>query len=319
MPKNVILLQVSETGIAFERGGVSNTVSDYSLSIVGPGEASKDLWQTARKHGLEVGAKVQINNSWECSTAPFLPVYENVTQHMQNLIAEGIEHVMLSWTLGGYISDNIKIASAYFFEDLENFEDPYNSVLENSYGEYADVVKTAVSHFCKGFAEYPFDMMHIYDGPSNSGVANLIYPVPTGLKPTMTCYPYDDVTDWCGGVYTPEILESQYAKLCDEWEKGLAVLENMPVCEFKDMAFYGYTLFKGSLNQIRYYMLRDGVPDQAAMDELVKSEKELALMAYEIMLRNSAVGYEAANHYYVTRTSFMEKVVNCDYLLKHSS
>jgi len=131
----------------------------------------------------------------------------------------------------------------------------------------------------------------------------------------MTCYPYDDVEDWCGGVYTPEILEAQYDKLCAEWEKGLDLLQNMPVCEFKDMAFYGYTLFKGALNQIRYYRLRDENPDKAKMDALVRSEKELALMAYEIMLRNSAVGYEAANHYYVTRTSFVEKVVNCDYLL----
>ncbi|MBQ2931373.1 MAG: hypothetical protein IJE62_00810 [Clostridia bacterium] len=51
------------------------------------------------------------------------------------------------------------------------------------------------------------------------------------------------------------------------------------------------------------------------MKEFVKAEKELALLAYEIMCRNSTVGYEAANHYYVTRASLMEKIVNCDYLL----
>ena len=316
LPKNVIITQVSETGIEFNRGGIDNKVDDYSLSIVGPGQAAKDLWSVARKHGLQVAAKVQINNSWECSTAPFLPVYENVTEHMKNLIDAGIEHIMLSWTLGGYVSDNIKIASAYFFEDTENSDNPYDVVLENSYGEYAHKVKSAAKHFCKGFSEYPFDWKHIYDGPSNSGAANIIYPQPTGINATMTCYPYDDLKAWCAGVYTPEILEMQYAKLCAEWEKGLGVLADVPDCEFKDMAVYGYTLFKASLNQIRYYMLRDGKPDKSEMDKLVQSDKELALMAYKIMLRNSSVGYEAANHYYVTRTSFMEKVVNCDYLLK---
>lgn len=316
LPENVIILQVSETEIKFNRGGVDNTVADYSLSIVGPGEKAKNLWAKARKCGLEVAAKVQINNSWECSTAPFLPVYENVAQHMKNLIDAGIEHVMLSWTLGGYISDNIKIASAYFFEDAENDGNPYDAVLENSYGEYADKVKTAVSHFCKGFSEYPFDWKHIYDGPSNAGSANIIYSQPTGINATMTCYPFDDIQDWCAGVYTSEILETQYAKLCEEWEKGLEIIKDIPDCEFKDMAVYGYTLFKSALNQISYYILRDGVPDKAKMDKLVKSEKELALTAYKIMLRNSAVGYEAANHYYVTRSSFMEKVVNCEYLLK---
>ncbi len=317
LPKNIIVLQVSESGIELIRGGIDNVVRDYSLSIVGPGEAAKELWAMCRKHGLEVGAKTQINNSWECSTAPFLPVYENVTQHMRNLIDAGIEHVMLSWTLGGYISDNIKIASAYFFEDTENCDNPYDVVLENAYGEYSGKIKEAVSHFCKGFSEYPFDLRHIYDGPSNAGSANLIYPEPTGINATMTCYPYDDLQGWCGCVYTPEILEKQYTKLCAEWEKGLEILKDVPTCEFKDMATYGYTLFKSSLNQIRYYLLRDGEPDKAKMDELVKSDKELALTAYEIMLRNSAVGYEAANHYYVTRASFMEKVVNCDYLLEN--
>lgn len=318
LPRNVILLQVSETGMAFTRGGIENTVSDYSLSVIGPGEDAKNLWSLARKYDLEVAAKIQVNNSWECSTVPFLPVYENVVRHMQNLIAEGIEHIMLSWTLGGYVSDNIKIASAYFFENLEEpDEDSYSSMLEISYGEYANVVKKAVGYFCRGFAEYPFDAMHIYDGPSNAGAANLIYSEATGFKPTMTCYPYDDLIDWCGGVYTPEILEGQYAKLCEEWKKGLVLLENIPNCELKDMAVYGYTLFKGAHNQIRYYMYRDGMPNRKAMDELVESEKRLALLSYEIMLRNSAVGYEAANHYYVTRTSFIEKVINCDYLLRH--
>jgi len=315
LPKNVIVLQVSETEIPFNRGGIDNVIRDYSLSIVGPGEAAKNLWSMCRKNGLEVAAKVQINNSWECSTAPFLPVYENVIQHMRNLIDVGIEHVMLSWTLGGYISDNIKIASAYFFEDVENNDNPYDVVLQNSYGEYYGKIKEAVSHFCKGFGEYPFDVRHIYDGPSNAGSANIIYPEPTGIPATMTCYPYDDLKGWCGYVYTPDVLEKQYTKLCAEWEKGLEILKDVPICEFKDMATYGYTLFKASLNQIRYYLLRDGEPCREKMDELVKSDKELALMAYEIMLRNSAVGYEAANHYYVTRTSFMEKVVNCDYLL----
>ena len=58
------------------------------------------------------------------------------------------------------------------------------------------------------------------------------------MESTMTCYPYDDVKGWCGPVYTPEILENQYAKVCDGWEKGLEFIKDMPLCEFKDMAVY---------------------------------------------------------------------------------
>ena len=90
----------------------------------------------------------------------------------------------------------------------------------------------------------------------------------------------------------------------------------MPLCEFYDMAVYGYTLFKASLNQISYYIERDGKRDVNVMRRIIASEKELALTVYRIMLRNSAVGYEAANHYYVTRSMLMEKVVQCDYLIE---
>ena len=90
----------------------------------------------------------------------------------------------------------------------------------------------------------------------------------------------------------------------------------MPDCEFKDMAFYGYTLFKSSHNQIMYYIERDGEADKGVMEKILTSEIELSILAYRIMLRNATVGYEAANHYYVTRSNLTEKIVQCDYLLK---
>ena len=329
LPDNAILLQVSESQKKFVRAGIHSFVRDYSLSIVGPGEPAQKMWKTARERGLEVAAKVQINNSWECSTAPYLPVFDNVVEHMENLLNEGVEHMMFSWTLGGYISDNIRIASSYFFEEeAENGTDSYARMLERLYGPFAEKVKLAVSHFCKGFGEYPFHVWHIYRGPSNAGVANLLHPEPTGLKATMTCYPYDDVTGWCAGYpddaregtpYPPEVLMDQYRKVCEEWEAGLKLLEGMPTSEFCDMAHYGYTLFKSSYNQISYYLQRDGERNPHVLRELIMSEKELALLAYSIMLRNSAVGFEAANQYYVTRSMLMEKVVQCNYLLAQLS
>lgn len=326
LPENAIVMQVSESQKKFERGGIHSFVRDYSMSVIGPGEPAREMWKIARERGLEVAAKVQVNNTWECSTVPYLPVYENVAQHMQNLIDEGVEHMMLSWTLGGYISDNIKIASSYFFEEECEQTDAYAQVLERNYGPYAGKVREAVSHFCRGFDEFPFHVWHIYRAPCNSGVANLLYPRPSGMQCTMTCYPYDDIDGWRaarpddareGVPYPPEILEDQYRKICVQWEKGLQVLEGMPCCEFYDMALYGYTLFKSTYNHIRYVRQRDGERNADIMRKAVESERELALLAYRIMLRNSAVGFEAANHYFVTRSNLTEKVVQCDYLLQN--
>ena len=325
LPKNAIVMQVSESQKKFVRGGIHSFVRDYSMSVIGPGEPAREMWKTAREQGLEVAAKVQVNNTWECSSVPYLPVYENVAQHMQNLIDEGVEHMLLSWTLGGYISDNIKIASSYFFEEECVQTDAYTQVLERNYGPYAQQVREAVSHFCRGFDEYPFNVWHAYRSPCNSGAANLLYPRPSGMRGTMTCFPYDDIEGWRGALpndhyegadYPPEILEDQYRKLCEHWEKGLRVLEGMPRCEFYDMALYGYTLFKSTYNHISYVRQRDGERDEAVMRKAVESERELALLAYRIMLRNAAVGFEAANHYFATRSNLMEKVVQCDYLLQ---
>ena len=327
LPGNVKVLEVSETGIPFEIGGVKDEIIDYSLSIIGPGEGAKRIWKYAKNNGLETAAKVQINNSWEASTAPFIPVYENIVNHMERLIDEGVEHLMLSWTLGGYVSDNIKIAAAYFFEDEENDADAYSEVLKENYGKYADKVKSAVGYFCRAFSNYPFNWKHIYMGPANAGAANLLYPEPSGMRATMTGFPFDDVASWCGSpastiacggkgvLYTVDVLQKQYEKLVAEWEYGLSVIEAVPECEFSDMAKYCYTLFKASYNQISFYIERDGKCDKNRMRELVKSERVLAETAYRIMLRNSSVGYEAANHYYVTRSMLMEKIVQCDYLL----
>ena len=81
------------------------------------------------------------------------------------------------------------------------------------------------------------------------------------------------------------------------------------------MAYYGYTLFACSANQIDYVLQRDGAADAMTMKESVADELEKTQLALEIALRNSAVGYEAANHYYVPRSALMEKIVQCDYLL----
>lgn len=326
LPKNAIVMQVSESQKEFVRGGIHSFVRDYSMSVIGPGEPAKEMWKTAREQGLEVAAKVQINNTWECSSVPYLPVYENVARHMQNLIDEGVEHMLLSWTLGGYISDNIKIASSCFFEEECEQTDTYAQVLERNYGPYAPQVREAVRCFCRGFDEFPFNVWHVYRAPCNSGAANLLYPRPSGMRCTMTCYPYDDLEGWCGArptdlregtPYPPGVLEEQYRKVCQEWEKGLQILEDMPTCEFHDMALYGYTLFKSTCNHICYVRQRDGERNADIMRKTVESERELALLAYRIMLRNSAVGFEAANHYYATRSSLMEKVVQCDYLLQN--
>lgn len=317
VPKDVIIVAVSEKGVPFDVGGVPSQVDDYSMSHIGPGEWAKSIWQAAREAGSETCAKIQVNTTWECSTAPFLPVYDLVLEHLDSLLKEDTEHLYLSWTLGGYMSDNLNIASSYFFKDEENKDtDTYTDVLKTQYGAHYETVKKAATYFSEGFREYPFCIDHIYFGPSNMGCANIFFEKPSNMTATMTAFPYDDTKTW-GDKFSVDIMISQYEKLCANWEKGLEIIKDMPVCEFCDMAYYGYSLFRSSLNQLRYYKNRDENGCGYDTKDIIKAEMNLTKDVYKIAVRNCAIGYEAANHYYVSKTMLAEKLVQCDYILNN--
>ena len=102
----------AEEALATFVGGVEGSVLDYTLSQTGPGKTAKALWRAARERGLETCAKVQINNTWELAAVPWLPVFDKVEALLANLEKEGVRHLQLSWTLGGYPSPTLRFACA---------------------------------------------------------------------------------------------------------------------------------------------------------------------------------------------------------------
>lgn len=311
IPKEVIIQSNSEAYKEFCIGGVCGKVRDYSMSIPGPSEKAMELWNYAVSKGHEICAKVQVNDTWECSTVTYLPVFDLIREHMTNLKNAGVEHLMLSWTLGGYPSINLKIASSC----LENpSEENYDELLKKEYGKDWKTVKTAAKHFSQAFCEFPFDIHCLYEGPQNSGPSNLLYDKPTDFKATMTCYPYDDLDGW-RSIYPGDVYINQLRLLCEKWRTGLKVLENMSDCSFVQMAYAGYALFYSSYLQSEFVDKREK-GDKTYLSYLVSEERKLALMMYELMSKNPLIGYEAANHYYFNKGMLAEKIVNCDCLLE---
>lgn len=314
MPKNVIYMSNREAGVKMNIDGVENEVDDYSISVCGIGEETLLEWRAANESGHETAAKLQINNSWECSTLPYMPVYALLTDNVKQVARAGAEHLMLSWTLGGYPSPSIKIISAMFFDDGE--ETDFDGIMTELYGEYAGEAKAASDIFSEAFKLFPFDVDTLYTGPQNAGASNPLYMRPTGRKATMTCYAFDDLESW-RSLFTEDILENRFGRMCDKWEEGLEIIKDMPQCEFKDMAEGTYIQLKSSHNQIRFIRLRNaGRLGETA--EIVKAEQKLAVRLHKIMERNPAVGFEAANHYYYTQGMLKEKAVICEYILNNS-
>ena len=299
LPKEVILMTQSEVGIPFDIGGVKGSVADYSMSIIGPGERAREEWRVARECGLECAAKVQVNTTWECSTVPAIPVAPSIEEHMSRLGNEGVSHLLLSWTLGGYPSENLVATAKHFYE-----------ICEMDAAE--DDTAAAQECFARAFREFPFHIRVLYYGPQNAGPSTLLFPEPTGYKATMTCFAYDDLERWCG-IYPVEVFEEQLEKLCLAWEKGLALLPKGEEGEVAVMARATYCLFRSSLNQVRFIRARDrGDADMAA--RAAREEIETAREMLGLMNKNAAIGYEAANHYYFSKGQIAEKILNASYV-----
>lgn len=301
LPSGVILQSQSELHIPFEIGGVKGQVVDYSMGIIGPGERAKAEWAAARARGLETSAKIQASTTWEGSTVPALPVFPLVEEHIKRIKEQGVRHLMLSWTLGGYPSENLMYAAKYFCQKTE-------------IPEISDNKRRACEIFSKAFCEFPFDKSVLYKGPQNAGPSNLLYEEPTGYKATMTCYAYDDIESW-RAIYPTDVFENQLDKLCSLWKSGLDILSNEPECETAIMARAAYCLYKSSLDQVRFYIAREK-DDRKTMRGAVLSELDTANEILTLMNKNAAIGFEAANHYYFSKRMICEKIINCKYLLQ---
>lgn len=300
LPQDAILMAESELRIPCEFGGVKSYVMDYSMSINGPGEWAREEWSIAKSHGLQTAAKVQVNTTWEASTIPAIPVAPSINEHMQKLTQEGVRHLLLSWTLGGYPCANLATAAKHFYEKCD-----YDPQTMPTY--------EAQKQFVEAFKEFPFHIEVLYNGPQNAGPSTLLFEKPTCCKATMTCFAYDDLQSWCS-IFTPDILETQFEKLCAKWEAGLALLPEGDASEPSVMAQATYCLFRSSLNQIRFIRARD---DGCYRDAVAaaESELEIAEKMLALMNKNAAIGYEAANHYYFSKGQLAEKILNCRYII----
>jgi hypothetical protein len=300
LPKDIVLLSQSELDIPYTIGGVSNSIADYSMSIIGPGERAKREWALAKELGLEVAAKVQVNTTWEASTVPSLPLSPSIDEHIKGIKECGVKHLLLSWTLGGYPSENIAAAAKHFYEKCKVSTD-------------LSVCQKAEEQFSRAFSEFPFYISTLYRGVQNAGPSNLLFERKTGYKATMTCFAYDDVEAW-RSIYPIEVFEDQFDKLCREWQKGLDMLPEGDNSEKSIMAHAAYCLFKSSLNQIRFIRARDNERWADAVAE-IEEELKISEKMLRLMNENAAIGYEAANHYYFSKGQMAEKIINCHHLL----
>jgi hypothetical protein len=306
--KNVYITSVSEWGLITRVGGVEQYLVDYSISQPGPAPEAQAVWKYAKSAGLGVAAKIQVNNSWELSAIPSIPVPYLIKEHLDNLRACGVDGVMLSWTLGGFPGGNLELLNAA----------PEEIAAARFAPETAEKVVQAWKIFSDAFREFPFNVNVIYTAPVNYGPMNLLHLHPTGYQATMVGFPYDDLESW-RAVYPEDVFIRQFQLLTDQWRQGLEILakvteKNAVFTDMQRIAAAAYCHWRSTLKQAEFVRARNN-QDREKMCQCVREERDLALQLHAIAKMDSRIGFEASNHYYYSLNDLCEKVINCEYIL----
>jgi hypothetical protein len=318
LPVDVELMCTSEEALPTRVGGVPGRVIDYSISQVGPGPKALALWKHARQRGLKTMAKVQLNNTWECSAVPYLPAFSLVEEHLQALRKAHVGGLMLSWTLGGYPSPV-----------LELLNQPAVELITARYGAAAaGTVQAACRRFSTAFREFPFHVGVAYCAPQNVGPRNLLHAQPTGYRATMVGIPYDDLTAW-RAIYPEDVFETQFRRLSEQWAEGLALLTGGQVtadaptwqhaiADLTRVAAAAWCHFRSTYLQIAFVRRRGNADARSRQQirEILTEELHVARTLHDLVVSDSRLGFEATNHYAYTRNDLREKVLNCEHLLR---
>lgn len=321
LDKDVSVMCVSEYDLAIEKGGVKGCVIDYSISNVGPSEITKKTLKKAKNEGHKLYAKMQVNNSWECSAVPCLPVFDLIHEHLKNLHEIGVNDYMLTWTLGGCPSPALNLAAKYAEKTKNDEEFDLTAWYKSVYGEQAESVHAAVASFCKGFKEYPFSISGLYFSPKTLGEANFYSLKTQNLTSTMVCYAFDDYQTWIAP-YPPEIYLSQYKKLLIEWEKGMQTLEKaQKTCknhgvlrDINDLsanAEGAYLHFYSDYLQTRFSVLKSDVQkNKTELMQILNLSVQNCKRLIDLTHRDAKIGFEASNHYFYTDRNLIEKIIS---------
>lgn len=315
LDKDISVLSVSEYDLDIQKGGVKSRIIDYSIGNIGPSEITKKTLTKAREFGHKTYAKIQINNSWECSAVPYLPVFDLTYRHLKNLQAIGVENYLLTWTLGGYPSPVMDLI-ADFSQKKDGFD--LCAWYDGVYGTQGAQVHRAVEKFCQGFEEYPFSIDNLYFAPKTLGGANLWEAEASEKNSTMVCFAFDDYENWIKP-YPYEIYCAQYGKLLDSWRQGLALLDGLsPTKEIEELRIFAlgaYLHLETDLLQAQYSYYKKAGKKEVLLPILLRA-REGVTQLLGLVRKNACIAYETSNHYFYTQNNLLEKLLNLDALIE---
>ena len=266
MPPEIPIIAVSEHKKKKTFENTEIAVADYSISVEGPSEFTMETFRLARENGGRIGAKVQLNCSWELSPVPYIPAFGHFYRSMKNLCEQADPDVlMMTWTLGGFPSPFLRMVSEMTRKGVPI---PSEGELRRRLFPLADDEKLerAFAALDEAFDEYPFSIKVMYTGPQHLGPALPLYEKNTGWWACMVGPVYDDLEHW-RGPFPTDLFYRQLDKLSVRWAEGLSLLrEAFASTELDrvtslllDSAEACYLHLRSSRNHVAYVLARDAM------------------------------------------------------------
>ncbi|MCC6488383.1 MAG: hypothetical protein IT364_12875 [Candidatus Hydrogenedentes bacterium] len=317
-PPGVICQYNFESDGAKEQLGKMRHAGDYWLSYVGPSDVFKGIASATSEGGAKIGAKLQVCNSFEVSTVPYVPVPGNLYAKYREMRRLGITSVMQCWYIGSLPSVmNRAAASALPFAPEDLSEDDFLLQLaRRDWGprNAAQVVR-AWRLFAKAYDNYPLTNAFQYYGPMHDGVVWPLHlkPVHKNLSPVwkLEFPPSGDRIGECfAGTHTYDEMLELCKRMSDTWQEGLNALlaletlaANDPARQLDLTTAQALNIqFRTGYNILRFYDLRERLlydavePKAEILDQLrgiVEEEIENSTRMAALCERNPFLGFQA--------------------------
>ena len=224
VPEGVTLAYNFESGAIKEQVGRYRNGGDYWLSFVGPASGFKSVAEAGRLAGCRIGAKIQVGNSHEVATVPFVPVPGLLYRKYKAMKAAGVSTVLQCWYFGNYPGIMNKAAGELSFDEITDDEETFLKKLAAPYWkEDAAKVADIWKKFSDAYAEYPLSNDMQYYGPFHAGPAWPLYADVRLLPLGRTWKPQDDPSgDTIGEALENHTIE-EAAILAERMAKGVRI------------------------------------------------------------------------------------------------
>lgn len=288
-PDDVCLMQnFGDFGFDHQLGKPRMAI-DYWLSYVGPAERFVETAEAANKYNKHIYAKMQICNSHEVASVPYLPVPERIFEKYKQAFKYNVEGVVQCWYIGNYPSVMSKAAGELSFCTDFSDKDGFLEYLAGiCYGKSkAKTVAKAWKLFSEGYQNFPTNIMFSYYGPMHDGVTWELSLLPKDKQLPRSWWVIDPTYGdrigealQCGHTLDEAIFLCE--EMCRKWKEGLDTLPKDAVGEMTTVAEALYILFSSGTNILKFYDLRQKLGyRQGDASLLLGKMREIVLLEIE--------------------------------------